>query len=166
MELARSPRSLLVFRLAGQTCALPLEKVREILPMALLAHPPGLPSLLEGFLNLGGIAIPVLRLDRLFALPPLQPGLYTPLLVLRGPEPPLALLVEKVEAVLSVPGEALLPVRAGHAFNDCAAAEVALGDRTLHLLSPERLLLREERQRLAELQARAQQRLGELEAAS
>jgi purine-binding chemotaxis protein CheW len=165
MAPGESPLGLLAFRLAGQLCALPLEKVREILPMPRLARPPGLPSLLEGFLNLGGMALPVLRLDQLFALPPLQPGLYTPLLVLRDPDPPLALLVEQVEAVLSVPGEALLPVREGHAFNDCATAEVALGGRTLHLLSPERLLLREERQRLAELQAMAQQRLGGLGAA-
>ena len=32
--------------------------------MAELATPPGLPAALEGVLNLAGVAIPVLRLDR------------------------------------------------------------------------------------------------------
>ena len=63
-----STRNLLVFHLSGLNCAFPLEAVREVVPMASLSSPPGLPSGLLGFLDLRGTAIPIVRLDRLFDL--------------------------------------------------------------------------------------------------
>ena len=87
--------------------------------MATLSRPPVVPSLLAGFLNLAGIAVPVLRLDRLFGLPDLALGRYTPLVLLRQRECPLALLVERVSRIVAVPEEAILPVPANQAFNDC-----------------------------------------------
>lgn len=158
-------RTLLVAQFAGQVCGLPIEKVQEIVPMASLARPPGLVSLVEGLLNLRGTAVPVLRLDLLFHLPLKPPGLYTPLIVLRDLDCPLALLVERANGIISVSPEAFLPIREGHCFNDCAEAEVALGadGHGIHVLSVERLLLEKERQSIAELQAVAQQRLAELE---
>jgi hypothetical protein len=62
-------RVLLLFHLSGQSAAFPVANVHSVAPMASLARPPGLPSVLEGILNLGGAAVPVLRLDRLFHLP-------------------------------------------------------------------------------------------------
>ena len=58
-----------VFELAGQSFGLPLESVREIVPMAALSRPPSMPSILEGFLNLRGTALPVLRIAALLGLP-------------------------------------------------------------------------------------------------
>ena len=52
--------------------------------MATLFAPPGLPAGLAGFLDLRGTAVPIVRLDRLFDLPELRPGLHTPMIVLRG----------------------------------------------------------------------------------
>ena len=158
-------RGLVVFQVAGQIGALPIELVGEIIPMATLAHPPCLPSIVAGFLNLEGASIPVLRLDRLFGLPEQLPGVYTPLVVLRGFDPALALLVDKVDEIIHVPEEALAPVQQGEVFNGCVEAEIAYDQRVIHLLSLERLLLEQERQRLAEFQAMAQQRLDELEEA-
>ena len=96
-------RRLMVFHLAGQAYALPLRELQEVVPMAELFRPPGLPSVLAGFLNLAGTAIPVLRLDRLFELPEPVLGLYTPLLLLRHPDYQVALLVDKVSEILAVP---------------------------------------------------------------
>jgi len=134
--------------------------------MASLARPPGLPNLLEGFLDLRGSATPVLRLDRLFRSPPSSAGLYTPLIVLRGRPQPIALLVERVDGILSAPDSALRPVQAEHCFNDCTEAEVVLEPDSppIHLISGERLLLAQEQSRVAELRATAQQYLHELEA--
>jgi purine-binding chemotaxis protein CheW len=142
-----------------------VEEVQEIVPMAELARPPGLPSLLEGFLNLRGSAVPILRLDRLFQLPLNNPGLYTPLVILRSIHHPTGLMVDRVTGVFSAPEEACLPVRQKHCFNDCVEAEFVLepDGGPIHVLSPERLLLHEERCRLAELQATAQQHLTDLE---
>lgn len=151
------------FRLAGQTCAFPLECVQEVLPMAALLRPPGLPPLVEGFLNRGGAAVPVVHLCRLFGLHWEAPGLYTPLLVVSGRPGPLAFLVDEVTDILLLDQKALLPVRERQVFNNCVEAEIDLGDHTLHLLSPDRLLLEEERRRLAALQEAAQERLKALE---
>jgi chemotaxis signal transduction protein len=160
-----APHSLLVFHLGGRACALPVERVQEIAPMARLARPPGLVSFIEGFLNLRGTAVPVLRLDLLFHLPPAAPQLYTPLIVLRDSACPVALCVERVAWIISPPAEALLPIRERHCCNDCAESEVVLDQESpaIHVLSADRLLLEKERQCLAQLQAEAQRRLSEIE---
>lgn len=154
---------LVLFRVGGESCALPMGSVRAIVHMAALACPPGLPSLLQGFLDLGGAAVPVLRTARLYGLPEREPGLYTPLIILHGQSCPLALLVDEVSGTLSVAADKLLPVADAQALNGCIEAEVATADHCTHLLSPERLLLQEERQRLLELQSMAQRRLQELD---
>jgi len=152
-----------VFHLGGQAYALPLREVQEILPLALLSRTPGLPSLLAGFLNLGGTAVPVLRLDQLFELPELTPGRYTPLVLLRAPDSPLALLVEKVSRIVSVAEEAILSVPENQSFNDCVEGIATLDGHLLLLLSAERILSEKEQQCLAEFQDREQARLRALE---
>src|ERR1700719_3899536 len=89
-------RDLLIFQSSGLNCAFPLEAVREIVPMATLSTPPGLPSGLAGFLDLRGTAIPIVRLDRLFNLAEQLPGLHTPMIVLHRVLGPIGLLVESV----------------------------------------------------------------------
>jgi purine-binding chemotaxis protein CheW len=149
-----------------------LDEIREIVFLAELSRPPGLPAVVEGVLNLGGDVVPVLRLDRLLGLPEMTPALYTPLLVLRDAEPPVALMVETVRNVVAVAGGSILPVPSDHSFNDCVEGMVTLtshaGDRAgvILLLSAERLLLEKEQQHLAELQDREQARLREWEVGS
>ena len=157
--------NVIVFNVAAELFAFSTSCVQEIVPMAQLSRPPGLPSILEGFLNLGGTAVPVLRLDRLFGLAAIRPGLYTPLLILQIDNHPIGALVDQVNEVLAVTEEALLPV-GGSTFNDCVIAELSGNERTIHLLDPNRILLEQERQALVEFQAIAQRRLGELEAAA
>lgn len=153
-------RRYLVFRIAGEAGAVPLEAVREVVPMTALARSPGQPSVLEGFLNLRGVLVAVLRLDRLFPVPPMMPGLYTPLIVLGGARP-AALLVDEAVGIFAAPEE-LLPVEESSCFNSCALGQVIWEGRAVPVLSGERLLLEKERQCVAELQARAQQVLAEL----
>jgi chemotaxis signal transduction protein len=159
-------RTLLVFQLGDQNAAFPIENVERITPMAQLACPPGLPSLLEGILNLSGTAVPVLRLDRLLQLPARSPGLYSMLIVLKGIcDGRIAMLVDRVSQVVSVPEIAVLSVEKQDSFNACAEATVALEDTNVHVLSPARILLERERKVLAEFQGIAQQRLQEWESA-
>jgi chemotaxis signal transduction protein len=156
-------RQLLIFQVAGQFCALRIESVREIVPMAELVRLPGQPSVLEGFLNLHGAPVAVLRLDRLFDLPAAQLSLYTPLIILKGQRNSTALLVDRVDEIASAPAGAFLPAAENSCFNDCSPAQVVLDGRTIHLLSSEHLLLEKERRAVAELQTRAQRYLDELE---
>ena len=158
--------ALVVFHLGEQAYGIPLHEVQEIVPLAALSRPPGLPSVLAGFLNLAGTAVPVLRLDRLFELPALTPGRYTPLLLLRNPDYRLALMVDKVSRIVSVAAEAVMPVREKQSFNDCVEGVVTLDDHVILLLSAERILLEKEHQLLAEFQDREQARLRVMEETS
>ena len=54
-----SVSGIAVFRLVGQGFGLPVEDVREVVPVAWLDRPPHLSSMVEGILNLGGQAVPV-----------------------------------------------------------------------------------------------------------
>lgn len=156
---------LLAFQVAGISCAIRLENVGEVLPLAMLSRPPGMPRMLEGFLNLGGTAVPVLRLDRLFGFKEQSLERYTPLIVLHGARCPLALLVERVDAVLSLPVSALAPLDDKDSFKSCAEGVIHTNGGALQLLSTERMFLKKEQECVAEFQAREQQRLAEVEAA-
>jgi purine-binding chemotaxis protein CheW len=151
---------LVVFQVADQSYGLPLHVVREILPLAMLSQPPGLPPVLAGFLNLGGVAVPVVRLARLFGLAEQPPGLYTPLIHVHCDDAPLALLVDAVHGITPINESAIVPLHQDLCFNNCAVGLTAVGQLNLILLSAERLLCEEERRRVRELAAIEQARLG------
>ncbi len=153
-------RSLLVFRLADLSAAVPLENVQRIVSMAQLACPPASPSALQGFINLAGTAVAVLRLDRLLQLPEQRLGLYSMLIILRGiSDCQTAMLVDRVSEIVSVSGNKFLPVSREYSFNACAEAAILVRGEMIHLLSPGRILLEMERRSLGEFQTAEQRRL-------
>ena len=154
--------TLLQFHIGPQSYALPIGEIQEILPMVRLARPPAAPEILAGMLEMGDWPIPVVQLSRLFDLPAPVVGLYTPILILRSVEHPMALLVEKVDQIVSVTHEAILPVRESHSFNGCAIGMVGIGGETALLLSTDRILVEQERDGLEALAARMHQRLSNL----
>lgn len=157
-------RNLLVFSASGLDCAFPLEAVQEVVPMALLSVPPGLPSGLAGFLDLRGTAVPIVRMDRLFDLAEQIPGLYTPFIILRGGGAPTGVLVNAVREILRLEVKAFLPLPEDQIFHACATSALELDGSLVYLLSPERILVEHERSLLAGFQAVAQTRLNHLEA--
>jgi purine-binding chemotaxis protein CheW len=154
--------NLLIFHLSGLVCAFPLEDVMEVVPMARLSAPPGLPPALAGFLDLRGTAIPILRLDRLFGLAEQQPGLHTPMIVLRGLLGPMGLIVDSVRGVVPMPA-AILDIPDDRTFQGCATAVVKLEGDLVHLLSPASLLSANEAHLIADFSAMAQARVLQLE---
>jgi purine-binding chemotaxis protein CheW len=155
-----SQRVLLTFHLADTVAAFPLENVEIVAPMAQLSRPPGLPSPLEGILNLAGKAVPVLRLGWLLHLPVREPGLYSMLIVLKGlPDAKLALLVDRVIEVLSIPESDVLPAARNESFHACSEAAVLVRGQIVHLLSSSQILLEKEREIISEFRATEQRRL-------
>jgi purine-binding chemotaxis protein CheW len=159
VKASRRALQFLELELARQLYGIPLREVQEVVLMAQLSGPPDLPAVIAGFLNLEGEAIPVLRLDRMLRLAERPAGMYTPLIVLRGLDGRLALMVERVNRIRAVAEEAVLPLPENHTFNDCVEGMVTEGERVLLLLAPARLLLEKEQQCLAELLDREQERL-------
>ena len=152
-------RNLLIFHSSGLDCAFPLEAVREIVPMARLSSPPGLPSGLLGFLDLRGTAIPIVRLDRLFSLSEQKPGLHTPMIILRGVLGPIGILVESVRGIVPERATRLLDLPESGTFKGCASAALQLDGELIQLLSPAALLDASEDRLLADYGARSQARL-------
>jgi chemotaxis signal transduction protein len=148
---AGTKHSFLVFRLTNQSAAIPLDNVARIAPMAKLVCPPGMPKVLEGFLNFAGTAVPVLRLDRLLQLPSPSPGLYSMLILLKGvSEGAIALLVDQVSEIHSIGENALLSVSEEHSFNGCSQGAVMVRGNLVHVLSPAHILMEKEREVLSE----------------
>jgi purine-binding chemotaxis protein CheW len=143
-------RDLLIFHSSGFDCAFPLEAVREIVPMARLSSPPGMPTGLAGFLDLRGTAIPIVRLDRLLDLPEQQAGLHTPLIVLRGALAPIGILVDSVRGIVPVIPAQILDIAEDRTFEGCATATIELDGDVIHLLSPAALLKGNEDRMLAD----------------
>jgi len=156
-------RDLLVFDISGKFCALPVEDLLEIIPMASLSRPPSMPTIMEGFLNLRGTAVPVVSLSRMFRLQERPLELYTPIIVVRGRDYPLAFLVDHVTQILSLSVEDAVALQKDHSFNDCAEAQAATRERVVHIFSSKRLLIEKEKQCLTEFQTMEQQRLNELQ---
>src|ERR1700761_2219226 len=101
-ETSRGVHNVLIFRAAGQRCAIAAERVAELVLIPALLRLPAQPTVLDGFLNLRGAAVPVVALDRLFGAGAFAPGLHTPLIVLATSEGPLALRVQSVDDVATV----------------------------------------------------------------
>jgi purine-binding chemotaxis protein CheW len=150
-----------LFQIGSIDFALRLECVREIVPMATLSRPPATPPLLEGFLNLGGAAVPVLRLGPLLGLAPEPIERHTPLIVARLRSQELALLVSRVTAVAAVDADGITRISESESFNGCVEAGVTAGGRTAHLLSGDRLVLERERAAIDAFQAIETRRLRE-----
>lgn len=151
-----------VCELAGHSFGLRLELVREIVPMAALSRPPAMPSLLEGFLNLRGVSIPVVRTSQVLGLPASELELHTPLVIVRTGGMTLALLVERVTGIVAFPANADASIGTKDSFNGCVEALLTNAAGTVHLLSINRLLLEKERQMLAEFNAIETKRLAQL----
>jgi purine-binding chemotaxis protein CheW len=152
-----------LFQLARERFALRLESVSEIVPMAALSRPPSMPSILEGFLNLGGQALPVLKLAELLGLSQARLELHTPLIIVRGRAAPFALLVNRVLGIVPVPAGGLVAIAPADSFNGCVEGRLTLGDDTAHLLSIDRLLLEKEQRILVEFHATETRRIRQME---
>ncbi|MBC7905790.1 MAG: chemotaxis protein CheW [Rhodospirillaceae bacterium] len=157
--------SLVIFRMGGQVFAIAVEAVSEVVPFAWLSKPPRMPAFVQGILNLGGAAVPVLRLDRLLGMPTVTIGLDSSILIMKPGHmggTPLGLLVEHVDGVLPAADFQVMTMDDRQSFQGCLAAQLDGPAGCVHLVSWEKILLEEERQRLGDFQRRAQERLAEL----
>jgi purine-binding chemotaxis protein CheW len=150
---------VLLFHIGRHACAVPLHAVQEIVPYAALTCLPGQPSIVQGFLNLRGQAVPVIRLAALFGIPETQPALSSVIVILRSHT---GWLVDHAEGLASTGQDCTLPVDTNHSFNDCAAGQCDIEGRRFTLLAHERVLLAQEQARIAELAELAQRRIAEV----
>lgn len=133
--------ALLLFHLSGSALAFPADAIAELVLEPRLLRPPAAPSVVAGLLNRRGEPVPVVRLSRLLELPDPPPGLFRVLVVLSRPLR-WAVLAERADAVLDLHTQP--PPEAGMSFNDCVTALAGIAGGMVAVLSPERLLRRNE----------------------
>ena len=117
-------------------------------------------------MNLGGEAVVVINLATLLDVTPdpeINP-LYRHILVLTGGEDFIGLLVDRVEDVRRVPGDAVVPADQQSSVNGCVVGHVQIGDATAYLLDASQIFLAAERARFTDIQRSEQARLDALDA--
>ncbi len=154
----------IIFELGDATYAVAIDAVAEVLPLPALASEPGASSILAGFLNLRGEAIPVLRLSRILEMPDPAIDLSTSVILLRQSGQRVGLLVSRVRQIVSVAPAAIMALPSS--ANAMMATAARIDDKIVPVVAPEGLLLEQERRRIAELHAVRQRRLHELQEAA
>ncbi|MDP1831039.1 MAG: chemotaxis protein CheW [Geothrix sp.] len=126
----------MTFFLDGRPYGLPLRHVAEITPLRELNRLPHMPRAVEGVLDLRGRVVPVVNLRARMSLPPLEGAVKGTILVLDLAGTATGLLVDAVDAVLSVPEENLVPASPLLAGLDGAWVEgfIVQGERVITLL--------------------------------
>lgn len=159
--MAGDSTAYLILDVAGTACALPREAVAEVLPLPDLQAAPASGGWLLGLANLGGRAVPVLDLAALLGLrESAAAGLYAHLVLDRDRS--FAWLVDRAADLMTVTPEAHRPADPETSLNGCVAFGLAIKDRLVPALDPERLLTQAERARVEGLVRAAAARLSAL----
>lgn len=156
--------NVLIFEVAQHRCGIACHQVGEILPMTATLQVPGQPPILNGFLNLRGVFVPLVSLRSLLGLPAAPLEEYTPVIIGKARNQSLALVVDRVLEVEFIDPSRMTPLEEGHSLNDFADTHVQRSENSFTLLNVERLMLSEERQRIQELSLVARRRMDEIEA--
>jgi purine-binding chemotaxis protein CheW len=135
--------NLLIFQLAGESFALRLASVTEIIRLPDLAHMPLVPKSLLGLANLRGIVLPVISLRALLQLPDIEANEQTRVIVMRG-EAAVGFVVDRIDRLLALAAHRLEHDNAGAGATDPALLDGTIkgseGQSTIKLLNPSRLL--------------------------
>ncbi|HEX5472765.1 MAG TPA: chemotaxis protein CheW [Lacipirellulaceae bacterium] len=153
----------LIFHLAERAYAISIRDVTEVLAAAELTAVPGSPAFISGFLSVGKQLIAVVSLRRLFGMPDRERELFSPMILVRASDRPLALEVDSVFRIAEVEDAELVAVDDGSSLNNAALSVIRIDGNKVVLLSASRLLLEQERRRVAEMTELARQRCAEAE---
>jgi len=126
----------MTFYLNDRTYGLPLKHVAEITPYRELNKLPHMPRSVEGILDLRGRVVPVVNLRVRMSLPPLDADRIGTILVLDLAGTATGLLVDAVDAVVSIPETDLVPANPLLAGLDGAWVEgfIVQGEKVVTLL--------------------------------
>ena len=155
-NVALADRQLVVFTLGDETYGVDIATVREIIRMQAITAVPGTAHFIEGVINLRGTVIPVVDLRKRFRLNEAEHGKETRIVVLNSEGQEIGIIVDSVAEVLRVSSDAIEPPSSMITTTDSEylLGIVKLPDRLVILLDTERLLSREDHNKLAAMASR------------
>ncbi|GAB6144490.1 chemotaxis protein CheW [Desulfocicer niacini] len=101
----------LAFQVAHQQFALPLKQVARVLRMVALIPVPEAPDVIAGLMNIHGKVMPVISLRARLGLESSCPDVNDRIVLIKTGDRTLGLIVENVEAVLTVTADQIEPPR-------------------------------------------------------
>jgi purine-binding chemotaxis protein CheW len=110
-EAAAQDNQFVAFSVAGETFAVPMAPVQEIIRVPEVARLPLAPPALDGLANLRGRVLPIMNLRRIFGTAEREHDDSTRALVINLGQP-LGFVVDRVASVLSVDGSEIEPASA------------------------------------------------------
>lgn len=132
-------REFVTFQLDGDSYALPIEAVREIVRLRPITPVPRVPAPIRGVISLRGEVVQVLDLRLRLGLSLQEPTRATRVMVLHGEDGAVTgLLVDSVRDVLRIPEEQMRSAAGGD--NETVAALLVRGDEFVSLLDIDRVL--------------------------
>jgi purine-binding chemotaxis protein CheW len=139
MSASEPARQLVVFALHGESYALPIASVREIIRYTAPSATTAAGGLVQGMINLGGRVLPVVDLSSRLSQRLAIDG-NTRIVVIELSKGALGLIVDTVEGVLRVPAEQIEPLPVAVDDNGLGDEIAAVGERLIVLIDPERAL--------------------------
>jgi purine-binding chemotaxis protein CheW len=131
---------MLTFKLDDQEYALQTANVVQVTRMVAMVRPPKTSEVIEGMFNLRGKVIPVINIRKLFGLPAQTHDLNTQLLIARSEGHMMALAVDAVSEVLTLPAINLESPDQIGMQNKYLSAVGKIGSRLILLLNPSTFL--------------------------
>jgi purine-binding chemotaxis protein CheW len=156
-ESEKETKQYLTFRLAEETFAVDVAKVREILDFTAITKVPQTPDFMRGVINLRGSVVPVVDMKLKFGLEKTEKTVDTCIIVIEiaidGETTVVGSLADKVEEVLELEPEQIeLPPRIGMKLNtDFIRGMGKTGDTFTIILDTDRIFSFEECTSLGEL---------------
>ncbi|MFZ2403928.1 MAG: chemotaxis protein CheW [Methylobacter sp.] len=103
----------LTFMLSGETYAISILRIKEIIQYGQLTEVPRMPEFIRGVINLRGAVVPVIDLSARFGKPPTAVGRRNCIIIIEvalGAETQsVGVMVDAVNAVLEIPGSEIEP---------------------------------------------------------
>jgi purine-binding chemotaxis protein CheW len=146
---------LVTFRLEDQEYALDIANVVQVVRMVATTSMPEAPKIVRGVINVRGKVIPVIDVRKRFNLPAKVDDLNTQLLIAQMDGRLMALIVDAVSEVLTMPAGNIEPPSEIAPQMERLSAVGKLGDRLLLMLDLNRVLTVQEETRLRSVLAEA-----------
>ena len=148
MSMDNEETQLVTFRLDDQEYALPIANVVQVVRIVAITPMPEAPKIVKGVINVRGKVIPVIDVRKRFNLPAKPYDLNTQLLIAQMDSRMMALIVDAVSEVLTMPAGNVEPPSEIAPQMERLSAVGKLGDRLLLMPDLRRILTFEEETRL------------------
>ena len=151
-NLQQSEQQLVVFDLANEVYGMDIGVVLEIIRMQEITKVPRTPEFVEGIINLRGKIIPVVDLRKRFSLPVTDETADNRIVVVDIDGQGIGMVVDAVAEVMRITSGSIEPPSEAITTqeSDYLLGIAKLDDRLIILLDMNKLLLKEERQALAQ----------------